>query len=322
MQRQTGTILDQNGRVVAGANITVLRAADLAAASLWSDDGITALGSNVVQTNARGFYSFYARNGVYSLRPTKTGYTFMDNDLEQVPLFDPADASNPWTQGGRGMLLSCDFMSLYKTGQVGVTGGAILLLPTPASQINLKAPTSTFRNGWLDCVSDGTASPNTPFLAFGANGTAQLLTTVPTAPEVLVLEWSWVSVGTMASNSRRFGLANQGLQTPTNPTDGIFLQQIAEAQLGLVTYAGGVTSSVGFSGGGISLTPTIPVRVRMYINSGLVWCGAQAGGSAVAAALTTNIPTGVALLLVGGCDNATAGVGFAVDYVRAFQTRA
>ena len=325
MQRQAGTILDQNGRVVSGANITVLRAADLAAASLWSDDGITALGSNVVQTNARGFYSFYARNGVYSLRPTKTSYTFVDNDLDSVPLFDPVDATNPWTQGGRGMLLNCDFMSLFKIGTgSAITGGAVLRLPVPTSQVNLKTPSSTFRNGWIQCLSDGTtASPNTPFLEFSSiDGTPNTFTTIPTAPEQLVLEWSWVSVGTMATNSRRFGLSDTGLQVAVNPTNAVILQQVAEGQLALVTFAGGVSSSVAFSGGGISLTPTTPVKVRMYINSSLVWCAAQAGGVAVSAALTTNIPTGVVLYLLGGCDIVSTGVGFAVDYVRAMQTRA
>ncbi|HVE26926.1 MAG TPA: hypothetical protein VNC22_16065 [Sporichthya sp.] len=332
MQRATGTILDEHSKPVASCPVGVYRMADLAAASLWSDNGITPVGSNVVTTNARGFYSFYARNGVYALRPAKAGYTFINSDLDAVTLYDPADASNPWTWGGRPGFLNCDFTSLYNISTTcSVSGGAVLRFPSPR-QAALKTPSATVRNGWLECVSDGTAQPNTPFLAFeqiGSPTTTAFFGFVPTSPEQLLIETSLLSVGSSASVNRRFGFASGSLQTGTNPSDGIWIHQSGEGptnQLLLVTRsASGTESTAPFLPGGASLSATVPLPLRFVITSTLVQVFALVGSAPARqtmASLTTTIPsTSVALTVLGGSTLATAGVGFAVDYVRTMLTR-
>lgn len=325
MQRAMGTILDMAGRPVEGCALTVLNALGLSTPTLWSDDGVTALGSNVVTTNARGFYSFYARNGIYALQPDKVGYTAVDADLDHVVLYDPVDIGHPAIGGGLARLLECDFHSLFKVGLVGLTGGAVLELPTGgAGQITLKTPTSTFRNGWLDCVSDGTAQPNTPFIAFEESGAPATRSWgyVPTAPEQLIIETSLVLVGSHASAIRRFGLADTGLQVAADPANGIYVAQLHTNALSLVTRNSSTQTLTPFLPSGVTLTETTPVQLRFMITSNLVQVVATSGGVQQIATVTTNIPsTSVLLYLLGGSTQATAGVGFAVDYVRALVTR-
>jgi len=74
VQKYQNNILNTSGDVMPGATITVTTLAGSSAA-LYSDNGVTALGSNVVTTNATGEFSFYAANGHYNLTVSGAGIT-------------------------------------------------------------------------------------------------------------------------------------------------------------------------------------------------------------------------------------------------------
>lgn len=73
MQQFTDIVLDLAGNAVVGALVYVLNAQG-AVAPLYSDNGVTSV-ANPLTTDSSGTYSFYAANGVYSLRVTRAGYS-------------------------------------------------------------------------------------------------------------------------------------------------------------------------------------------------------------------------------------------------------
>jgi hypothetical protein len=70
---------------VAGALVTVNQYPSGSPATIYSDNGITPLGSNILTTDAKGYFEFYAANGRYQLVVAGTGiigYTINDILLE------------------------------------------------------------------------------------------------------------------------------------------------------------------------------------------------------------------------------------------------
>jgi hypothetical protein len=76
-------------RPVSGATVTVLNL-DGTTPTLYSDNGVTPLASNVVTTDSSGEYSFYAANGRYRL--TIASSTVGTESVSDITLFDSADA--------------------------------------------------------------------------------------------------------------------------------------------------------------------------------------------------------------------------------------
>lgn len=100
MQKYTEIVLGQNGQTLlplAGASVTVLTYPGGAAATIYSDNGIT-LAANPLTTDLNGRYSFYAANGRYSLRVTYLNVTYpiIDFPLQD----DPANAQTYVITGG------------------------------------------------------------------------------------------------------------------------------------------------------------------------------------------------------------------------------
>lgn len=87
MQQFYDAVLSPTGDAIVGATVTVTKLPS-GTPTLYSDNGVTALGSNVLTTNSRGEYSFYAANGRYLCTITATGYSASTRD---VVLQDPAD---------------------------------------------------------------------------------------------------------------------------------------------------------------------------------------------------------------------------------------
>lgn len=90
MQQFRDVVLSPLGRPIVGATVTVTLAAG-GAASLYSDNGTTALGSNVLTTDENGEYVFYAANGRYTLTIAASGYTTTTRD---EVLWDHADLAS------------------------------------------------------------------------------------------------------------------------------------------------------------------------------------------------------------------------------------
>jgi hypothetical protein len=89
---------DQNGHAVVGASVTVYRAGTTNLATLYSDNGLTPK-SNPFTTALDGIYDFYAPDGLYDIKLSKTGYSsvYWDaNKTKGIALFDPSHFMLPY----------------------------------------------------------------------------------------------------------------------------------------------------------------------------------------------------------------------------------
>lgn len=92
MQNKKETVLVNVLGVVSpliGATVTVLTNPGATPASLFSDNGVTAM-TNPFNTDANGAYSFYAADGRYTVNIVKAGYVAIAEDLI---LDDPNDVN-------------------------------------------------------------------------------------------------------------------------------------------------------------------------------------------------------------------------------------
>lgn len=89
MQKFQDAIIRPDGRAVVGATVTVTTIAG-ATPTLYSDDGTTALSSNVLTTDSTGEYQFYAANGRYNLAIAAASIS--SETRSDVVLFDPAES--------------------------------------------------------------------------------------------------------------------------------------------------------------------------------------------------------------------------------------
>ena len=81
-------VIDNFGRPVSGASVSVKIAGTANDAALFSDDALTAGVSNPLTTEADGSFYAYAANGKYDLVVTKTGYTGDPTDTSGLVLWD------------------------------------------------------------------------------------------------------------------------------------------------------------------------------------------------------------------------------------------
>lgn len=88
MQKYTNLFQDTLGRIIPNATVTVTVNSTGAAATLYSDNGVTQLPSNTTTTDTLGEFYFYAANGRYDIALSKTGFT--TETLTDVLLYDPA----------------------------------------------------------------------------------------------------------------------------------------------------------------------------------------------------------------------------------------
>ncbi len=83
-----GTLLDNFGRPISGATVTVYKTGTSNLASLYSDYALTLTVGNPLTTEADGSYLAFAPNGIYDLVLAKTGVTFDSTDSIGEVLFD------------------------------------------------------------------------------------------------------------------------------------------------------------------------------------------------------------------------------------------
>jgi hypothetical protein len=86
MQNYVNTVMGTNGDAIAGATVTVTTLLG-APAVLYGADGSSPLGTNILTTDSKGGYSFYADNGRYTLTITHPGFT--TQQIADAILYDP-----------------------------------------------------------------------------------------------------------------------------------------------------------------------------------------------------------------------------------------
>ena len=89
MEKYQNVIIDTAGNAISGVTVTVYLAGTTTPATLFSNNISTAK-ANPYVTDSMGNVVFYAANGRYDIKLTKTGYTF-GTDLYDTCLFDSAD---------------------------------------------------------------------------------------------------------------------------------------------------------------------------------------------------------------------------------------
>lgn len=102
---------DQNGRAISGATITVYHVGTTTLATIYSDNGVN-VKANPFTTALDGVYDFYAADGRYDIRITKTGYTSVYWDPAKtagLTLFDANEFIVPY---------GASFPAPYRTGQI------------------------------------------------------------------------------------------------------------------------------------------------------------------------------------------------------------
>lgn len=102
MQRYQNTIQSQSGRALSGVTVTVrvMNATPGAGAlaTIYSDDGITPIGSSAVTTDSKGAFSFFAADGKYDLVITGTDITQrILADVEVADVTERTSADSSWT---------------------------------------------------------------------------------------------------------------------------------------------------------------------------------------------------------------------------------
>src|SRR5688572_2652419 len=76
MQKRIHSAQDSTGRAIPTASVRVTIAGTSTLATLYSDNGVTALANPLTTSATDGTYSYYAANGRYTEVVTKSGYTF------------------------------------------------------------------------------------------------------------------------------------------------------------------------------------------------------------------------------------------------------
>lgn len=97
MQKFRDVVLDRHGNAVLSATITVTNNADGSSATIYSDNGVTALGNPFTASSVDGAYEFYAAYGRYNVTITKVGM-----DAITIPDIRLVDISPTQTITGTG----------------------------------------------------------------------------------------------------------------------------------------------------------------------------------------------------------------------------
>lgn len=97
MRQYIDTVQDLNGNAVYNASVLVTNLATSAAATIYSDNGVTTVANSTVTTDITGQYSFYVANGAYSLQISYNGA--IQKTLNPVSISDP-NTSTVYTDSG------------------------------------------------------------------------------------------------------------------------------------------------------------------------------------------------------------------------------
>ena len=168
MQNYHDAVQDFFGRAIPNATVTVTLAAG-GAATLYSDNALTQLASNVLTTGPNGQYSFYATNGTYTLTVAATGYT--TQVIKGVVLYDPADAV-----GDVNTSLQAQIASLTTSVNAGLTTKAPLTIADRQYHYGYDTPNQVAPNLTAKTVA---ASDCVPGSWYEYNNSAPGIVTLP-----------------------------------------------------------------------------------------------------------------------------------------------
>jgi hypothetical protein len=98
MQKFFDTVLNSDGRPVAGASVTVTPVGGGSPSPLFSNAAGSTPKANPLTTDVNGYFDFYAADGRYSLSVSALGFT--TRTVTDILLEDPADPSQQTINGG------------------------------------------------------------------------------------------------------------------------------------------------------------------------------------------------------------------------------
>lgn len=147
MKLYSDVILDRNGNVVVGATVTVLDYPSGATSTVYSSDAIGTT-ANPLTTDSDGKFSFYAKDGLYTLSIAKSGITSETDG--PITIQDTAGWAG---MGGYGITTSGDQAAALNAALVAMaaSGPKVLKLTgsiTVNSAITLQSGAQIDLNGW------------------------------------------------------------------------------------------------------------------------------------------------------------------------------
>lgn len=86
MQKYRDVVLDNKGNALLGATVTITDNVGGGTSTLFSDNGVTALANPFTASSVDGAFEFYAANGHYDIKITKSG--FDDETITDIFLDD------------------------------------------------------------------------------------------------------------------------------------------------------------------------------------------------------------------------------------------
>jgi hypothetical protein len=92
MQKYSNSVIDNEGRPVNEATVTVTDYPGGGASTIYASDGSNQHPSNTVTTNSLGYFEFYAADGRYSIAISGTGIE--SRTIDDILLEDPVDAND------------------------------------------------------------------------------------------------------------------------------------------------------------------------------------------------------------------------------------
>lgn len=92
MERYQNVIIDTTGNAIPSVTVTVYEQGTTTLASIYSTNSTGSAKANPFTSSSDGGFTFYAPNGRYDIKLTKTGYTF-GTDLYDILLLDPSPAT-------------------------------------------------------------------------------------------------------------------------------------------------------------------------------------------------------------------------------------
>lgn len=91
MKKYFDSVQDRAGNALQGASVAVLNYPALTPATIFTGNGVGLIAGNVLTTDVRGYFEFYAADGHYTLSISGTGIT--PQTVNDVLIEDPADAN-------------------------------------------------------------------------------------------------------------------------------------------------------------------------------------------------------------------------------------
>ena len=297
MQRFFGLILEPAGSPVSGVTVTVRKAGTATAATLFSDNGVTAL-ANPFSNDINGTFEFYSPNGRYDIIPSKAGVTFTSTDWADVILFDPRD------DAGQASHWLLEGLTAFHSGTDRIIDGHRLV---SAGTVALRAPTTTYKTGWIDILETGGVQGSVIL----ADGAGAIHTPWVVGADELVLEQRLQKIGTAVAGTRRAGLTSANFSAG-DPANGIFVRQIDANNAFAVCRAASTETTLTL---GQTLNNITVVRFRIITGQVRVTVDLVDKGT-----IATNIPSvNLGWSAAGGATASAAGL--TLDYAQVTARR-